>query len=398
MSNARRSLGWFRGLILVSVAVGWGYLPGAAWAVGFSVTPPTVKLEGNFAQAQLLVRANVPNKIPYTAAAEERLTDRTHRATYASSNPKIVTVDKNGRLLAQGNGQATITVQLAGEPSPQTVAVEVTGVEAQPRVSFAEDVVPILSHAGCNAAACHASQHGKGGFKLSVFGYAPDEDYAAIVRDRQGRRANLAEPDKSLVLLKPTLTIPHGGNRRLTTGSVAYQIIRAWLVAGAPGPQAGDRHVQTIRVVPPRRIATEGEQQQLRVEATYSDGRTRDVTAWAKFDSMDESVVTVAPDGLCHTVGRGQGAVMVRFEGQAEICQVVVPYADRVDLADWKNNNYVDELAAAKFRELGITPFAGVRRQHVPAPGLPRLASAPCRPSKRPRPFWPRPTTTNAAN
>jgi hypothetical protein len=47
---------------------------------------------------------------------------------------------------------------------------------------------------------------------------------------------------------------------------------------------------------------------------------------------------------------------MVRFEGQAEICQFVVPYSDKTNAAAWTNNNFVDELASRKFSELGITP------------------------------------------
>ena len=89
---------------------------------------------------------------------------------------------------------------------------------------------------------------------------------------------------------------------------------------------------------------------------TRTDGRTRDVTAWTRFDSMDDAIVRVTPEGLCRTVGRGQAAVMVRFEGQAEICQFIVPYSETTDRTAWINNNFVDELASRKFTELGITP------------------------------------------
>ena len=100
-------------------------------------------------------------------------------------------------------------------------------------------MLPVLSKAGCNAGACHASQYGKGGFKLSVFSFAPNEDFDAITRDRQARRVNLLEPEQSLFLLKPTLAVPHGGNRRLTAGSVDYELLKAWLAGGTPGLEAG---------------------------------------------------------------------------------------------------------------------------------------------------------------
>jgi hypothetical protein len=315
----------------------------------FQITPAEVRLEGNFSQCQLVVSATGRD-----GKSDESSADLTAVAKYRSSSPQIVKVAASGRLLAQSDGRATITVSAGGVS--RSVPVEVSGVVAKPVVSFTEQVVPILSKAGCNAAACHASQHGKGGFKLSVFGFAPDEDYLAIVRDRQGRRANLLNPEQSLVLLKPTLTIPHGGNRRIAYGSADYDIILNWLASGALPPKTDDPKVSAIRVFPAKRLGKIGLSQQLRIEAVDSDGKTRDVTSWAKFDSMDDSVVTVSPTGMFKAVGDGQASIMVRFEGQAEIAMLVVPYSDRVDLAGWKDNNFVDKLAAAKFRELGISP------------------------------------------
>src|SRR5579859_2962662 len=96
--------------------------------------------------------------------------------------------------------------------------------------------MPILSKAGCNAGACHASQYGKGGFKLSVFGFDPDQDYHAITRDSFRRRVSFFNPEESLVLLKPTLGMPHEGGRRLVKGSADYEILRRWIAAGAPRP------------------------------------------------------------------------------------------------------------------------------------------------------------------
>src|SRR5581483_3059826 len=175
-------------------------------------------------------------------------------------------------------------------------------------------------------------------------------------RDRHGRRANLIDPEQSLVLLKPTMAVPHGGNRRIDPDSVDYQVFKAWLACGAPGPKRDDPKVTALRVFPAERIGNDKLEQQLRVEATYSDGKTRDVTAWAKFDSMDDSVVAVTPEGYAKALSEGQAPIMVRFEGQAEISMFIIPYATKVDLAGWKDNNFVDQHASDKFRELGIVP------------------------------------------
>lgn len=205
-------------------------------------------------------------------------------------------------------------------------------------------------------AACHAAQYGQGGFKLSVFGFDPDQDRAAMARDSLGRRTNLLQPEQSLLVMKPTGEMPHGGGKRLCKDSVDHQILCSWIAGGAPGPSKDEAEVKRLTVQPSRRVTTVGVSQQLRVEAEYGDGTRRDVTAWARFDTTDDGVANVTRDGLFTTVGAGQGAIMVRFEGQAEIALVVVPYAEPAPLAGWQNQNFVDELAAAKFRELNIEP------------------------------------------
>jgi hypothetical protein len=325
------------------------FVPVSYAAADFQITPAAVVLEGNFARAQLVVTERAANGV-----INERSPDLTHQARYVSSDPGIVSVNAGGLLLAQSNGSATIAVSV-GDVT-HTVAVTVKGVAAQPALGFKEHVMPVLAKAGCNAGACHASQYGKGGFKLSVFGFAPEDDYRAIIRDSLGRRANTIVPSASLLLRKPTGAVPHEGGQRLQAGSVDYQILEQWLGMGAPPPSAKEPKVVSLRLWPSRRVGPLGFTQQLQVLARYDNGQTRDVTALAQFSSMDEGVLSVSPTGQVVTVGRGQGVALVRFEEQAEIATFVVPYADSVDLAGWRNNNFIDQFAADKFREIGISP------------------------------------------
>ncbi|MFN6108059.1 MAG: DUF1549 domain-containing protein, partial [Planctomycetaceae bacterium] len=283
-----------------------------------------------------------------------RSIDLTPDAQYSVANPAVATVSATGNLQAVGNGQTTLTVTHEG--ISRTVEVLVEGVVSHPSVSFTEHVLPILYKAGCNGGACHASQHGKGGFTLSVMGFDPPADRNMIVRDRMQRRVNLLVPEESLFLRKPLMELPHGGGRRLIPGSNDHQILQAWIAGGAAEPKADAPKVERLIVTPAERIGTPGFKQQLRVQAVDSTGATRDVTAWARYDSMDDSVVSVSPSGLLSAVGRGQAPVMIRFEGQAEIAMTVVPFADSVALDGWQSRNFIDDLAAAKFRELGITP------------------------------------------
>ena len=363
----------FVSLACPAILVG-SVLTSLASAAGpFQVTPAEVSLQGNFARTQLLV-----SQAGKDGSVGSHSADLTHQAKYASSDTKVVTVAEGGRLLATGNGKATIAVTIG--KTTQQVPVLVEGIEAEPNVEFAESITPLLNKLGCNMGACHASQYGKGGFKLSVFGFEPAKDRIAIVRERQQRRVNFLDPEKSLILRKATMRIPHGGGKRVSVGSADYQVLVSWLKAGAPAPQKDPLTVERIEVFPKQRISQVDAKQQLRVDAYYSDGSVRDVTAWSKFDSVDDSVVNVSADGVVSTIGRGQGPAMVRFEGQAVIAMFVSPYSDQVNMTDWQNNNFVDELAAAKFNELGITPSAlcddsaFLRRAYLDATGtLPPL-------------------------
>jgi Protein of unknown function (DUF1549)/Protein of unknown function (DUF1553) len=323
--------------------------PARAEEPAFQVSPPEVQLHGNFAMAQLLVTAGdaEANVTPYSE-------DLTRSADYESSDPAVVTVNGSGQLLAQGNGSATLTVRV-GDQTAQ-VPVTVDGVEAKPVVAFDYHIRPVISRLGCNAGACHASQFGKAGFVLSVVGFDPGKDYNSLVRDRTGRRINFMQPHQSLFLKKPTMQVPHGGGQRLLKNSVYYNTLVAWIEAGAPAPQANAPTVTELDVFPPHRIVSPDDIQQLQVIAHYSDDTTRDVTHLAKFDSMDDAVLSVTPEGRVRVEGKGQAPIMVRFEGQADVAMFVSPYGPAAELTDWQNNNFVDELAANKFRELGIEP------------------------------------------
>ena len=70
--------------------------------------------------------------------------------------------------------------------------------------SFRNDVLPVFAKVGCNSGACHGALAGKGGFKLSLRGYDPMADYVAIARQTRGRRIELSDPGRSLILAKPS--------------------------------------------------------------------------------------------------------------------------------------------------------------------------------------------------
>lgn len=151
----------------------------------FEVTPSDLALVGNFAQAQLLVSGSVsPNAI-------NSAIDLTHQVAYSSSDDAIATVSSIGQVIPRGNGAAQVTISFGG--FSKSVPVNVSGIVDEPAVDFLEQIRPALYKAGCNMGACHAAQHGQGGFKLSVFGFDPEADFAAIAREELSRRINRIE-------------------------------------------------------------------------------------------------------------------------------------------------------------------------------------------------------------
>ena len=142
------------------------------------------------------------------------------------------------------------------------------GRAAGPRtVSFRNEVVPLLTKLGCNQGACHGGQHGKGGFKLSLLGFEPDVDFTAIVKSAEERRVTPFAPEESLLLLKPTLAVAHGGGKKMEVDSPAYRLLTLWLEKGAPGPRDDDPRVVGIKVYPDHRLMEPGQEQQLAVIA-----------------------------------------------------------------------------------------------------------------------------------
>jgi hypothetical protein len=137
-------------------------------------------------------------------------------------------------------------------------------------VSFELDVMPILSKAGCNSGGCHGALAGKGGFRLSLFGYDPAADHLAITRDARGRRVDLADPGTSLLLTKPTMAVPHKGGRRLEVEGPDYQLLAAWISSGCRGPDAQEKKLASVTLTPGEVELTPGRTQQFRVTATYS--------------------------------------------------------------------------------------------------------------------------------
>jgi hypothetical protein len=255
-------------------------------ADNLSILPRTIDLDGPEARHHLLAEADLG----------DHQEDWTRKTEWRSSNPKIAIVDAGGEVRPMSDGEAAITATAQGRTATATVRVKNSQVPYT--WNFKNDVIPVMTKVGCNQGACHGALSGKNGFKLTLRGYDPDLDYDTLTRQSEGRRVDPEEPARSLMLLKPTMAIPHGGGRRFDTKSVEYKILSGWIAEGTPRPRDDDPQVTALEVFPASARLAPGAEQQLVVRAKYSDGRVRDVTRWVKFSSSDEGVASV--DDLGH--------------------------------------------------------------------------------------------------
>ncbi len=341
-------------------------VPGFALAADFvevTVDPSTVRLQGPTARYSLLITART---------AEGWLVDRTHAARFQTLDPHVARVTPAGVIHAVGDGATTVSVQAEGRTL--NVAVTVEGSATARRFNFENDIEPLLSRFGCNSSGCHGKAEGQNGFKLSVFGFDPPTDYAALTKESRGRRVFPAAPEQSLLLRKMSGQMPHGGGARIAASSSDYATVRAWIAAGTPFGSPNDPSVASIRVEPRERVLSLRGRQQLRVLARYTDGREVDVTGHAKFQSNNDGIATVQPSGLVLAgEAPGEAAIMAGFMNAVDTFRVVVPHAERiVHYPAIPENNFIDRLVFAKLRKLNILPSDLADDCRVSAPRLPR--------------------------
>jgi hypothetical protein len=240
------------------------------------------------------------------------------------------------------------------------VAADATSADAEHReVSFTNDIMPILSKAGCNSGGCHGALAGKAGFRLSLFGYDSASDHLAITRESLGRRVDLAKPAASLLLTKPTTAVPHKGGRRLDVEEQDYQFLANWIAAGCPGPADDERQLLSIGIEPAEAVVSLGEEVAFRVTARYDDGSTRDVTRWARFTATDATVASIDDAGVATAIGHGRAAITAWFSSQIAVGRVTAPFENEIApevFATAPRANLIDEFVLEQLQRLHLAP------------------------------------------
>jgi len=248
-----------------------------------------------------------------------------------------------------------VFVAAALQLAAATGAAADPGGGAPPAPSFVNDVVPLLTKAGCNAGACHAKAGtGQNGFRLSLLGFEPEEDHEQIVTAGRGRRIDRAAPEESLLVQKAIAAVPHRGGQRLAADSAGRDLLLRWISAGAPGPRADEPRLTTLTVAPAEIVLRAGGEASLAVEAGYSDGTRRDVSTMALYESADAGRVAVDESGTIRAVGPvGRTAIMVRYGGLVAVTSALVPREGPVPVYPAPRNE-IDRHVFATLARLGI--------------------------------------------
>lgn len=216
---------------------------------------------------------------------------------------------------------------------PQVASAEqaAAGHESSPspvveNVDFERHVSSLLRRLGCNSGACHGSFEGRGGFRLSLFGQSPADDFAAIAGDPESGRIVFDAPEQSLLLAKPSTRIQHEGGLRMPSDSWEYALIRRWIAAGAYyAPGSG--HVRELVIEPRSSLEmTPGESLSLDVIARFTDDASERVTAFSEFQTSDETVAGVDRHGRVAAIGPGSAFIIASYRGAFARASIIVPH------------------------------------------------------------------------
>ncbi len=313
---------------------------------GMAIAPVCSKLIGRRATAQLIVTGRD------NAGAVH---DQTRSVDWVSLDPDVAAVSAQGRIVPRRNGEATIVARKASFEVSTTVQVE--GMDQSTPVSFRRDVIPALSQAGCNMGACHGTPTGKGGFRLSLRGYLPDQDFSTLSRDVSGRRINPIATTTSLILRKPLGEVPHEGGLRLSRTSKAYEFLHDWIKEGTKDDPAAPAALG-LEILPESRVLNAPTQtQQVAVLVRDADNTLRDVTPICYYDSSNPAIAEVDADGYVRFKARGEVAIIAHYlnlVANIRLTHLVdVPGFTRAEVPE---DNVIDRAVFRKLNRMRIQP------------------------------------------
>ena len=328
--------------------------------ISVRIVPDSTTLQGRDASQRFVVMGSYSDRMErdVTLESDFRVVDST-----------LAEVNAEGIVTGMADGETELKAEVEGLAVTASIRVEDSSRETP--LSFEGSISPILTQKGCNGSNCHGGVKGRGGFKLSLNSLNPPEDYKWITRggvyhvltaesdDPEIPRVDVAEPERSLLLKKPTMQVPHEGGRRFGKSSEDYDTILSWVQKGAPyEPEDGSASepIESVEVFPGEIVLDEEGLQQLVVTARLSSGRLRDISDEVRYESQNPDVVMVDEAGLVMTVGTGETNVLVRAAGHTVHTRVGVISEAIPNYPDIPKRNFIDEHVFAKLKRFQLIP------------------------------------------
>jgi len=253
-----------------------------------------------------------------------------------------------------GASLQTVTADDAIAPINQRFA----GADVQETPNFQKHVVPLFGRLGCNGRACHGSFQGRGGFRLSLFGYDFEADHDALFNE-VSPRVDRENPLESLIIAKPIDEDMHEGGMRFEKDSWQYHVIRRWIEGGAEFEKEHVQKLNELKIVPSEiRLSKTGEEVQVKAIAIWEDGSQEDVTPLCRFQSNDDQVAEIDQNGLLTATNRGDTHLVISYDKAVVPVPVIRPVTDLVGdkYPQVAAKTKVDELVLEKLRKLGVVP------------------------------------------
>lgn len=246
----------------------------------------------------------------------------------------------------------TIATTTAGDRVTEPVEARFAVQSKDEVPDFQRHVVPLLGKMGCNGRACHGSFQGRGGFRLSLFGYDFKADHEGL-----SERIDTDTPAESWALQKPLMEVPHEGGQRLKPDSWQHHVLLSWIQNGA-APRPDDAAKLTRLEVTPSEIlfSADGQKVQLKAMAIWSDGTSEDVTSLCRFTSNDDQVADITNDGTVTAGTSGDTHVVTFYDSAVVPVPVIRPVSDRHgdNYPDTPVPTEIDKLVVSKLRKLGV--------------------------------------------
>ena len=335
------------------------------------LVPESLRLQGKEASRHFLVLAQYADGVERDITGQSRIAiSRKGLVHVAEGGVNEAGAGRAGRVTAIADGELELTAEFSGKTVATRVVVEKTSWTRP--FSFARDIGGILTKHGCNSVECHGSVKGKGGFKLSTGAVFPKTDFQWIVKGGTYHvmtpttgeappvpRINLDDPGQSLLLLKASGAVPHGGEQRLMRDGSDYATMRRWIENGAPYGEDDEQNavrIERVDVSPQEVVLESFAPHRLLVNAHLANGQQDDLTDQVHYTSNNPQVAEVTDDGLVTAKDAGEADIIVRAAGHIATARIGVVARLIPDYPELESRNFIDEHIFARTRRFHILP------------------------------------------